>query len=65
MLFPRRKDLSKRIKAAGLKLRDIAACLGITENRVSQRLSGFLPLSTNDELKILRILENQERNLKK
>jgi hypothetical protein len=61
MIYPRQTELISRIKTAGLKSRDIALALGCRSNLVSQRLGGFLPLSTGDELKIIKLLETAEK----
>ena len=61
MLYPRQTELLSRLKAVGLRARDVAAVWGTRPNVVSQRLGGFLPLSKGDELALLRLIESAEK----
>lgn len=63
MLWPRRTELLSRVKAAGIRTRDLAALLNVTPCRVSQMLGGFCNLSASDEIRIIRFVENVEASI--
>jgi hypothetical protein len=60
MLFPRLTDYIIRLRNCGIPQRDIALLWRCRPNIVSQKLNGYLPISANEEKKLIDILEVAE-----
>jgi transcriptional regulator with XRE-family HTH domain len=65
MSHDRKTKLIARCKKVGLRQREIAAILGVSSNVVTQRLNGYLPLSSGDEKLLCKVLKLAEFTRKK